>query len=522
MDNTLIKALQNPELYNHPITKFQLFETHISWVILTGTFAYKIKKPLDFGFLDFSSLERRKLFCEEEVRLNSRLSPQIYKKVVPIYGTPENPSFQASGTAMEYAVQMSEFKQSELLDNLLAEGLYTSDINHSLALTLANFHQKVEIASPQSPFGTPARVQKTIKDNFEIIRPLLNDKKDLIALSHIEDWAETQYTYLQPLLAERKTHGFIRECHGDIHLGNVAKAGSEICVFDCIEFNPDYRWVDVMSDIAFLYMDLKKRGQEHHAATLINTYVERTGDYQGLQLLCYYTSYRAMVRAKIAMLRRQQTTPNSPEWQQLYEQYQQYLKLAQSLTEPSKPALLLMNGVSGSGKSSIAQKLIELLPAIRLRSDVERKRLAGLKAEDSSATLGKDLYTPEMHQKTFDSLRQITTLLLQAGFIVIVDATFLRQRDRAPFLQIAQSKHISWLLVQCEAPLEVLERRIQMRTADPSEATVAVLHKQLQSQESLTPEEQQSVFVVSTKDESLPFENLAKELKTRLFMEKKH
>ncbi|MBI4357122.1 MAG: AAA family ATPase [Gammaproteobacteria bacterium] len=521
MDSPLIQALQNPSLFEHPVTRFRVFETHISWILLTGPFAYKIKKPLCFGFLDFSTLERRHFCCEEEIRLNSRLAPLIYHSVIAIYGTEDNPNLAGKGSVIEYAVKMIEFNQEDLLDNLLVKGLYTAALNFGLADTIAQFHSTIEKAPSESPFGTAEYVKKPVTDNYKIIEPLLTDRKAIRHLHAHKEWADQEYEQLKPLFGRRKVKGHIRECHGDIHLGNIAKVGDALCVFDCIEFNPNYRWIDSISDAAFLFMDLKSRGQEGHASLFINRYLERTGDYESIALLKYYTSYRAMVRAKISMLRRGQGSEEK-ERKQLYKNYQKYFTLATVLVRPSHPFLIMMYGVSGSGKSLLAEGLIEHLSAIRLRSDVERKRLFGIAAEaNSRGVAGKNLYTPSVHRKTFQRLRTLAECILKAGFSVILDATFLKQGDRYPFEELAKASQVPWVIMRCEASQEVCEGRIKSRMErlqDPSEATITVLHAQLKTKEPFTEEEKKHVLYCGTEAGILDIQAIAEEIKQRVIL----
>ena len=304
-DITLIQALQNPALYNHPVSHFQVIETHISWVLLTGDYAYKIKKPIDLGFLDFSSLEKRHHYCLQELALNRRLAPQIYLDVIAIGGKPESPVLGAE-PIIEYAVKMRQFSQSSRLDNVLASHTLKPEHIDQLADNIAAFHEQIEIAGKDSDYGNPASVLKPIEENFQQIFARLSDDDDIRQLDALKDWSLTQYAQLLPHIKQRKVDGFVRNCHGDLHLANIALIDEKIVIFDCIEFNESLRWIDVISEVAFTTMDLIDRGHTNYAARLLDRYLQRSGDYAGLMLFQFYQVYRAVVRAKVAIIRANQ------------------------------------------------------------------------------------------------------------------------------------------------------------------------------------------------------------------------
>ena len=281
----------------------EVVETHISWVLLAGDYAYKIKKAVNLGFLDFSTLEKRRFYCAEELRLNRRLAPDLYLEVVPIAGSADHPVLNGPGPAIEYAVKMRRFPQACLLDQVLLRGELTPETIDAIARRIADFHGRTAIADNESPFGTPERAHLPVAENFAQIRPRLRDNEDLIRLDELERWSEREYQARFNALAARKARGLIRECHGDLHLGNMALLDGEAVPFDCIEFSDNLRWIDVISEAAFLAMDLQDRGRPDLARRFLNAYLEQTGDYEGLEVLRYYLVYRAMVRAKVACIR---------------------------------------------------------------------------------------------------------------------------------------------------------------------------------------------------------------------------
>jgi aminoglycoside phosphotransferase family enzyme len=281
-DKDLISALQNKEAYDHPVDNISLRETHISWVLLTGHYAYKIKKPVDFGFLDFSTLEKRKYYCEEEVRLNGRLAPQLYLGVVPVCGNISSPRINGQGPILEYAVKMRQFDTTKEFDVLLASGKLTKEHMNETARVLADFHANIAIADIQSSFGTPEAIQQPALENFEQINQLgedwLSQHQLKKPLAQLHQWANKKYYQLENTLQERKKNDFIRECHGDLHLRNIVIYENKVTPFDGIEFNPNLRWIDVMSELAFLLMDIEDHNRFDLSRRLLNNYLGITGE----------------------------------------------------------------------------------------------------------------------------------------------------------------------------------------------------------------------------------------------------
>ena len=248
---SLTEALQNPALFKHSVKRFEVIETHISWVLLTGQYAYKIKKPVDFGFLDFSSLEKRHFYCTEEVRLNRRLAPQLYLEVVTICGSAAQPNLEGQGVVIEYAVKMRQFPQSAQLDRLLSDKGLDHHLIDELATKVADFHLSIKSASTDCAFGDLEHIRQPILENFKHIRACTNDTSVELILNKLERWSHQQLDEMADAIRQRKAKGFIRECHGDMHLRNIAWWDNEIIIFDCIEFNKNFFWIDVISDIAF-------------------------------------------------------------------------------------------------------------------------------------------------------------------------------------------------------------------------------------------------------------------------------
>lgn len=487
-----IQALRNPALYSPSPAQVELIETHISYVLLAGAYVYKIKKPVNFGFLDFSSLAKRKHYCEEELRLNRRHATDIYLAVVAIGGSLDQPILNATQNIFEYAVKMRRFAQDELFDHVLAQQQIHNDDIDVLAQSLVDFHQNVAVASPSMDYGSFDQVKKYTLENITVVESFLSteqDKKQLVCYQH---WLEDQHQALVPLLLKRQQEGFIRECHGDLHLRNILFSQGKFIFFDCIEFNPALRWIDVISELAFLAMDLAASGHSAFSNRLINQYVELTGDYEGLPLLRYYLAYRAMVRSKVAFLSLSQAKI-ADQQQAFKQQGLDYLRLACSYVAKAQPALCITHGFSGSGKSWHTLKLLENTGALRLRSDVERKRLYGVRLKEAKTTrLGQSAYDSHSTERVYQGLLKQADLIIKAGYPAIVDATCLRHWQRDLFRRYAEQNRIKFSILHFDASLDELRRRVMLRQTqhnDVSDASLSVLEQQVDTAEAFTEDE---------------------------------
>jgi uncharacterized protein len=484
--------------YPEPVSRIEMLETHISWVFLAGEFAYKVKKPVDLGFVDFSTLERRRHFCEEELRLNRRLAPDLYLDVLPIAGSAESPRIGGEGAAIEYCVRMRRFEQERLLSRLVAEGELLPRQIDSLARQVAEFHARIPVAEPASRFGTPEAVAEPMRANFaHLDRP---ENEEVIKLvERLRSWTEQKLAAREDELIVRKRNGFVRECHGDMHLGNMIQSDDAITIFDCIEFNPDLRWIDVASEVAFCTMDLEDRGRPELARRFLNAYLEWSGDYAGLAVFRLYFVYRALVRAKVAQLRRDQGGLSEAESERLARELASYLEWADGSTRQPAPFLAVTHGLSGSGKTRGSQAVVERFGAVRLRSDIERKRLVGLgPLADSDSGVGSGLYSSEFSRRTFEKLAELAGAIVAAGFPVVVDATFLKRAEREQFRTLAERLKVPFVILDFPAEEKTCRERICRRAqerSDASEATEAVLEHQLRISEPL--DEDERAFVVS-------------------------
>lgn len=495
--------LTDPACYDHAVGQVQLVETHISWVLLTGVYAYKIKKPLDLGFLDFSTLALRQQACADEVRLNRRLAAEMYLDVIAITGSMDapriiGPGISSRGTPIEYAVKMRQFPSGATLDRLDERGeLGTVQIDQ-IAARLARFHrEECERAPADSAWGEPETIARPVTENFQLLIERCNDPAENRCLAVLQIWSDAEHTRLARLMQERKRKGMIRECHGDLHLGNLAWVDGQIVIFDCIEFDPALRWIDVISEVAFCFMDLLHRRHSGLAMRFLNAWLESSGDYEGIALLRYYAVYRALVRAKVAALRAEQSGDSDASRAEVSA----CLLLAEQLTQNMPTQLWITHGLSGSGKTTFSQTLLQDYGMIRLRSDIERKRLAGQDVlAHSGAGIGQGLYTQEAGRRTYRHLARLVERLLTTGWPVIVDAAFLERWQRDLFREVAQRRGLRLNILNLNADPATLRERVIQRAAqgqDASEADLRVLQHQLETGQPLGIDELDEVARIS-------------------------
>lgn len=481
----LIAALRHPQCYPHPVKSVRVIETHISWVVLAGSFAYKIKKAVNLGFLDYTTLAARHHYCAEEVRLNRRTAPGLYLDIVCIGGHPDAPLFGAE-RVFEYAVRMRRFPVGALLDRCLARGELLPHHIDRLSAIVACFHTALPGAA-EARYGTATTIRAAALQNFEQMYTLLRDDADRVVLASSQQATADEFAAHVPLFASRRARGFVRECHGDLHLGNIALIGERPVPFDGIEFNPDLRWIDVMNEVAFTMMDLLHRGRADYAWRFLNGYLEITGDYAGIAVLRFYLAYRAVVRAKVSAIRSGQSGISARARADALHACRSYLALAQRCLHERQAALIITHGLPGSGKTTFAQYLVEQMGAIRIRSDVERKRLHGLRAGERSRG---DIYGATATEQTYARLHELAREIVQAGHVVIVDAAFLKRAEREQFRRLARDLSVPFVIASLHAPVAALHQRLDRRQHDASEADVAVLNKLRALQQPLSPEEQ--------------------------------
>jgi len=488
---TLIDALRQ-NLRAQTGQPVSLVETHISWVLLTEHLAYKLKKPVHLPFVDFSTLALRKHFCEEELRLNRRLAPSLYLSVVPVCGSEKAPQLHGLGEPIDYAVCMRRFAPGALLSERLAAGKLLPEHLEGLARSVAAFHQHASIAAP-APAGDAER---------RVVTPVLGVLQQLrmhcgaARVGALESWVSAQAQSLRETWSARQHDGQVRECHGDLHLANTVLVDGEATAFDCIEFDPALRCIDVLSDVAFLTMDLKANGRSDLAFRFLDAYLQCSGDYSGVPVLRFYEVYRALVRALVGFLRARSQGVRAPV------SGPDYLACAERLMRGASgaPRLLITHGLSGSGKSTVALHLLAAAGAIRLRSDVERKRLFGMTALERS--IGRtEIYTPDATARTFERLTECARMALRAGYPVIVDAAFLRRAERNVFRALAAELRVPFTILRCTADEARLCDRVAARSTsgtDASEADLGVLERQREYCEPLSADERVSTLEIAT------------------------
>ncbi len=496
---SLIQQMLQPDFYPHPVIgPVKLRQTHISYVLLTGEYAYKVKKPIKFGFLDFSTLELRSHFCQEELRLNRRLAPDLYLAVLPITQDPDTSQFHlnASGPVVEYVVQMRQFQHSGL--ELFHQGQLTPEIMKRLGRQVARFHQTAATNAEICANGSIAAIAEVDENNFQLSLPF-------VGWTQTEKQFEQTYDYIKRFVhahgdwyAQRQAEGKIRECHGDLHLNNLCLFQGQIQIFDCIEFNTEFRNIDTLYDVAFLVMDLAFHDRLDLANAFLNTYLERTGDYWGVVMLPPYLVMRAYIRGNVNSLALEDAAIATEQKQVLQAQAQAYYRLAWQYTQRPQGRLFLMSGLSGSGKSTVARQLAVQINAIQIRSDAVRKHLAGIPLDQKGSD---DIYTPEMTQKTYGRLLELGVLLAQQGWTVILDAKYDRHSLRGEAIAAAIEHNIPLQILHCTAPMDVICDRIRHRQGDITDATIDLLAQQRQQAEPFSEQEQQFVLEMKTDQE---------------------
>jgi len=469
------------------VGEIRLHETHVSWVILTGDFSYKLKKPVKLEFLDMTSLSHRHMLCQEEVRLNRRLAPDLYLDVVTVTRDAQGLRVGGSGPIVDYAVKMRQFDASEELPSLLGREDVSNAEIAALAERLAQFHESAALAAAAGEFDYQRHLRQSVLGNLATLIAHLPASTKVPELGHLSDWTHDELHDLLPVFAERQARGFVRECHGDLHASNIVRWEGRLTPFDCLEFDPNLRFIDVMSDIAFLYMDLSSYQRKDLASQLLSSYLEASGDYAGVQTLTFHAVYRALVRAMVDALSAEQRPVDA---RALTDRFLARTRTAMEFTSAPRPTLYIMHGASGSGKSWLSARLVSMLGAIRMRSDLERKRLGSGTA---------DLYAAEARERVYRHLADCAETSLAAGLCTIVDASFLNLADRQAFRALAARRQVGFSIIACMATKAELIRRIGARSAlDPSDADVAVLETQLDRMETLTPEEEACVIRVDT------------------------
>ncbi|SDD04125.1 bifunctional aminoglycoside phosphotransferase/ATP-binding protein [Paraburkholderia lycopersici] len=510
-------ALSRASTYAHPAGRVVRIETHISVVFLAGRYAYKIMKPVDFGFVNFLRLDSRRRCCEAEIRLNAPFAGPIYCDIGELYfdgrrcrlgrgvSTEARPGMRGKYKVFDYAVRMRRFDQRLLFSNLLAHGeLGAADID-AAATKLADSHQHARRAghgplAPAARLGSAALLREQV---LAALAPLESDPRTAQAVQSaaLRAACESELARLAPHLDARRANGFVRACHGDLHLDNIVRRGRHALMFDCIEFSEELRWIDVTCDLAFLLMDLRAHDEARHAHRLLNRYLEATGDFAGLAALRLDVVYRALVRALVALLKA--GPPGQHDAGASANNFSRYIELAASESRTMReraPWLLLCHGFSGSGKSVASRAFAELSGAIRISSDLERKRRAPF-AAPSLAALPASAYTKTALDAHYERLVAHARNVLNAGYTALVDATFIKATHRAQFAALAHELNRPMLILNFTAPQARLIERVNARASGPHDASDAgaeVLAAQLAQADPPGPQERQYTVDLDT------------------------
>jgi len=469
--STLVSALQNPEIYPGNPGRVDFFQTHASGLFLTGTHVYKVKKPVDFGFLDFTTLEKRKFYCEQEVILNRRLCPQIYLGVVEIRLYQGRISLgEGPGEIVKYAVFMKQLPQDCMMDRWLSRKAITPALLNKIAAKIAHFHAQADTSSEISSYGTIDAIRQNLEENFT-----QTEKYVGLSLTAKFFWEIKENTdrFLQnqlPLFNKRIASGRIRDCHGDLHLQHICLT-EEILIFDCIEFNQRFRYSDVAADLAFLLMDLDFHGYPLLSADLGSNYLRISQDWALFLLLDFYKSYRAYVRGKVTSFRLDDPAISVGEKSPIGEEARRYFLWAhQYARRINRPTLFITCGLIGTGKSTIARALSEAVGWERLTSDVLRKELAHLSPrEHHHERFHLGLYSPDFSSKTYQAIFERARNILDAGNSLIIDASFKKRTDRQQAWTLALQSQADFLLIECQTPEAEVQRRLARRASDPDE-----------------------------------------------------
>lgn len=503
MCDALSQSLQQAQ----PGLPVQRIDTHVSSLLLAGDTVWKLKKPLSLGFLDFRSLADRRHFCEEELRLNRRTAPQLYLGVQPVLAPPPAWRFgpdAAPGEApppdtVDWALRLRRFGDDQLLAHRLQRGELTPADVEAMAGALLAFH--VGLPAATGDLGRPEVTLRWVADNLEALLHLAPSGALRQRVLSLADWSSEQARHLRPGLLRRHAEGRVRECHGDAHLGNWVLLDGVPTLFDALEFNAELRWIDLAAELAFPWIDLQWHQRPDLAARLLNRWLEQGGDFDALAQLRWQAVYRALVRVKVGWLHAVEAGVALDVQTAEQAAARRGLDVAEALAHPAPARLVVTWGLSGSGKSRLAQGLAERLGAVWLRSDVERKRLFGLAPTDRPAQDGvgtgtglqaRELYSADATRRTYTRLEALAAQLLAQGWPVVVDAACLRAAERRALLAVAGRAGLRADLLHCDAPLPLLQQRITQRQAagrDASDASVAVLQAQLGFLEPPAPDE---------------------------------
>ncbi len=481
----LIKDLLLPDAYPHKPRDIKLVQTHISYVFLVEDLVYKIKKPVDFGFLDFTSLEKRHYFCKREVELNRRLCGDVYVGVVPVVKEGKRYVFEGKGEPLEWAVKMRRLPEEGMMGRLIAEKRLTQKHIDLLVKKLVPFYKTAATGPEVNKYGSLDTVSFNVEENFSQTNDFVGKAISEYRYQHIVSWSRAFMQEKAPLFEERIKEGFIRDGHGDLYSANICfdERNDEVYVFDCIEFNDRFRCGDVAQDLAFLAMDLDFHGLQEFSSYFIDQYVAFSGDKKLYEILDFYKCYRAYVRGKIGCFTwtSQEVDPKVRE--ESLNSAKRYFDLAFEYAK-GKPFLIVIFGLSGTGKSFLARELSKRLLTSYYNSDTVRKTLQGIQPEEHHyEPFEQGIYRPEITERTYEALAEYAKNDLLNGKDVILDATYRSKKFRKMILEKTRDINAKILFVLCEAPEDVIKKRLEERAKkafEPSDGRWEIYLKQKQ------------------------------------------
>jgi hypothetical protein len=458
----LIQALLEPSAYPHHPRSVELVQTQMSFIFLADDYVYKVKKPVDLGYLDYTTLEKRRFYCQREVELNQRLCPGAYLGVVSITRKKGHISLEGQGEAIEYAVKMRRLPQEAMLDVLLAQGEVSSEMLTKVAERLAEFHRRAQTSTAISAFGDLGTITANTEENFRQTEKYIGRTISPEKYQHIRDYTNSFIAQNAPLFRRRVAQGRIRDCHGDLHAAHICFC-DDICIYDCIEFNDRFRYGDVASEVAFLAMDLDHYGRADLSRCLVQSYVARSQDEELMALLNFYKCYRAYVRGKVESFKLDDPYIGQEEKQRTEDIAASYFDLAHAYTW-SKPALFITVGLVGTGKTTLSQALARRLGLVVISSDVTRKRLAGIPlTEHRLEEFDRGIYSAEFTRRTYDQIFDEARAILSQGGSVVLDASFIKRAERLRAKSLAEETGADFIILECVLDEESVRRYLARR-----------------------------------------------------------
>jgi len=473
MVQRLTQALLNPSAYPEPTKSVTLIQTHVSFLFVTDNFVYKIKKPVDLGFLNFTTLDRRRFYCEEEVRLNRRLCPDVYLGVVQLRESPGGVSFHPHGRIVDYAVKMRRLPEERMLDHLLRENKVDEASIREIAGTIARFHGMTEKSDEIDSYGSITTITGNWEENFRQVADFVGTTIQAKDLGLIREWVRGFLTEKKDLLNDRISGGFIRDCDGDIHAENICLA-DKVYIFDCIEFNKRFRYIDTAADIAFLAMDFDYHNKSKFADIFVDTYISASGDTGLINVLDFYKIYRAFVRGKVESFRLNDRQIPLHEKAAAKERANRHFRLAAGYIMRRKlpPSLIIFSGLMGTGKSTLAAGLAFELGLEIARSDVIRKEIANIpETEHRLYRFGEGIYTEEFTHATYEKILKASENSLRSGRSIVIDASCSRKRDRELFRTLAQRLAVPFYIIQTTCTDELASSRLNYRMESQFDAS---------------------------------------------------